>query len=81
MDIFEGGPRGKFFEILSAASPALAQNKTAQTLNRPIACERLCEARDISEEEPRCFIAQDRSARRSERRILQMSVNILSNDE
>ena len=30
MDIFEGGPREKFFEILSAGGPALAQNKTAQ---------------------------------------------------
>ena len=60
MDIFEGDPRGKFFEILSAASPVSVQNKTVQTLNRPIACERLCEARGISEEEPRCFIAQDR---------------------
>ena len=80
MDIFEGDPRGKFFEILSAEGPALAQNKTAQALNRPIACKRLCK-RGISEEEPRCFIAQDRSAGRSERQILQMSVNILSNDE
>ena len=61
MDIFKGGPREKFFEILSAASPALTQNKTVQTLIRPIACERLCEARGISEEEPRCFIAQDRA--------------------
>ena len=59
MDIFEGGPRGKFFEILSAASPALAQNKTAQTLNRPIACKRTCEARGISERES--FIAQNRA--------------------
>ena len=81
MDIFEGGPRGKFFEILSTEGHALTQNKTVQTLNRPIACERLCEARGISEEEPRRFIAQDRFAGRSERRILQMSVNILSNDE
>ena len=81
MDIFEGGPMGKFFEILSAAGPASVRNETAQTLNRPIACERTCEARGISERETRCFIAQDRSARRSERRILQMSVNILSNDE
>ena len=61
MDIFEGGPRRKFFEILSTASPALAQNETAQALNRPIACERLCEARSISEEEPRCFIAENRA--------------------
>lgn len=60
MDIFEGGPRGKFFEILSAASPALAQNETVQALNRPIACERLCEARGTSGCEIRCFIAQDR---------------------
>ena len=52
MDIFEGGPMGNFFEILSAESPALTQNKTAQALNRPIACERTCEARGISEEEP-----------------------------
>ena len=59
MDIFEGGPMGKFFEILSAASPALAQNKTAQTLNRPIACERTCEARGISELES--CIAQNRA--------------------
>ena len=81
MDIFEGGPRGKFFEILSAASPVSVQNKTVQTLNRPIACERLCEARGISEKEPRCFIAQDRSAGRSERRVLQMSKNIPNNDE
>ena len=60
MDIFEGGPRGKFFEILSAEGPALAQNKTAQALNRPIACERTCEARGISELES--FIAQNRCA-------------------
>ena len=51
MDIFEGGPRGKFFEILSAASPALAQNKTAQAPIRSIACER----------KTRCFIAQNRA--------------------
>ena len=73
MDIFEGGPRGKFFEILSAEGPVSVQNKTVQTLNRPIACERLCEARGISEEEPRCFIAQDRSVGRSERRILRIA--------
>lgn len=30
MDIFEGGPMGKFFEILSTEGPALTQNKTAQ---------------------------------------------------
>ena len=60
MDIFEGGPRGKFFEILSAEGPALAQNKTAQALNRPIARERTCEARGISELES--FIAQNRCA-------------------
>ena len=59
MDIFEGGPRGKFFEILSAAGPASVRNKTAQTLNRPIACERTCEARGISELES--FIAQNRA--------------------
>ena len=81
MDIFEGGPMGKFFEILSAVSSALAQNETAQALIRSIACERLCEARGISEEEPRCFIAQDRSAGRSKRQILQMSKNIPNNDE
>ena len=61
MDIFEGGPRGKFFEILSAASPALAQNKTAQAPIRSIACERTCEARGISERKTRCFIAQNRA--------------------
>ena len=66
MDIFEGGPRGKFFEILSAASPASVRNKTAQALNRPIACERLCETRGISERKTRCFIAQDRSVGQSE---------------
>jgi len=81
MDIFEGGPMGKFFEILSAEGPASVRNETAQTLNRPIACERTCEARGISEEEPRCFIAQDRSAGRSKRQILQMSKNIPNNDE
>ena len=59
MDIFEGGPMGKFFEILSAEGPALAQNKTAQALIRSIACERLCEARGISERES--FIAQNRA--------------------
>ena len=79
MDIFEGGPRGKFFEILSAEGPASAQNETAQAPIRSIACERLCEARGISERES--FIAQDRSAGRSERRILQMSKNIPNNDE
>ena len=61
MDIFEGGPRGKFFEILFSASPVSVQNKTAQVPVRAIACERLCEARGISEEEPRCFIAQNRA--------------------
>ena len=61
MDIFEGGPRGKFFEILSTEGPALAQNKTAQAPIRSIAYERTCEARGISEEEPRCFIAQNRA--------------------
>ena len=66
MDIFEGGPRGKFFEILSAEGPALAQNKTAQALIRSIACERLCETRGISERKTRCFIAQDRSVGQSE---------------
>ncbi len=30
MDIFEGDPRGKFFEILSAAGPASVRNETAQ---------------------------------------------------
>nr|WP_314166704.1 hypothetical protein [uncultured Campylobacter sp.] len=30
MDIFKGGPRGKFFEILSAEGPASAQNETTQ---------------------------------------------------
>ena len=30
MDIFEGSPREKFFEILSTEGPALTQNKTAQ---------------------------------------------------
>ncbi|WP_297918191.1 DUF2018 family protein [uncultured Campylobacter sp.] len=79
MDIFEGGPRGKFFEILSAASPTLVQNEIEEALIRLIACERLCEARGISERES--FIAQDRSAGRSERRILQMSKNIPNNDE
>ena len=59
MDIFEGGPRGKFFEILSAEGPALAQNEAAQALNRPIACERTCEARGISELES--LIAQNRA--------------------
>lgn len=73
MDILEGGPRGKFFEILSAEGPALAQNKTVQTLNRPIACERLCETRGISKHKTRCFIAQDRSAGRSKRRILRIA--------
>ena len=81
MDIFEGGPRGKFFEISFAKGPTSVQNKTAQALIRPIVCERLCEARGISKEEPRCFIAQDRSVGRSERRILQMSENIPNNDE
>ena len=81
MDIFEGGPSGKFFEILSAEGPALAQNEAAQAPIRSTTCERPCEARGISEEEPRCSIAQDRFAGRSERRILQMSENILSNDE
>ena len=32
MDIFEGGPMGKFFEILSAEGPVSVQNKTAQAL-------------------------------------------------
>lgn len=30
MDIFEGGPRGKFFEILSAEGPASMRNEAAQ---------------------------------------------------
>ena len=81
MDIFEGSPREKFFEILSAASPTLVQNEIEEALIRLIACERLCETRGISEEEPRCFIAQDRSAGRSERQILQMSKNIPNDDE
>ena len=61
MDIFEGGPSGKFFKISFMEGPALAQNKTAQAPIRSIACERTCEARGISEEEPRCFIAQNRA--------------------
>lgn len=61
MDIFEGGPRGKFFKISFMEGPASVRNKTAQALNRQIACKRLCEARGISEEEPRCFIMQDRA--------------------
>ena len=61
MDIFEGSPREKFFEILSAASPTLVQNEIEEALIRLIACERLCEACGISEEGPRCFIAQNRA--------------------
>lgn len=63
MDIFEGGPRGKFFEILSAASPTLVQNEIEEALIRLIACEQLCEARGTSGCEIRCFIAQDRVPR------------------
>ena len=48
-----------FFEILSAEGPASVRNETAQTLNRPIARERTCEARGISERES--FIAQNRA--------------------
>lgn len=59
MDIFEGSPREKFFEILSAASPTLVQNEIEEALIRLIACERLCEARGISERES--FIAQNRA--------------------
>ena len=81
MDIFEGGPRGKFFEILSAAGPASVRNETAQTLNRPIACERLCEARGISEREIESFIAQQDLQDELNDKFLQMSGNILSNDE
>jgi len=61
MDIFEGSPREKFFEILSAASPTLVQNEIERALIRLIACERLCEARGISECKTRCFIAQNRA--------------------
>ena len=59
MDIFEGSPREKFFEILSAASPTLVQNEIEEALIRLIACERLCEARGISER--KSFIAQNRT--------------------
>ena len=60
MDIFEGSPREKCFESLSAASPTLVQNEIEEALIRLIACERLCEARGISELES--FIAQNRCA-------------------
>ena len=52
MDIFEGGPRRKFFEILSAEGPALAQSKTNQALIRSTTCERLCEARGKRAQNP-----------------------------
>ena len=81
MDIFEGGPRGKFFEILSAAGPASVRNETAQTLNRPIACKRTCEARGISEREIESFIAQQDLQDELNDKFLQMSGNILSNNE
>ena len=59
MDIFEGGPRGKFFEILSAARPALAQNKTAQAqfAQSPASAHAKCAA--LAERES--FIAQNRA--------------------
>ena len=58
MDIFEGDPSGKFFEISFAEGPVSVRNETGQAL---IARERTCEARGISEEGPRCFIAQNRA--------------------
>ena len=81
MDIFEGGPKGKFFEILSAASPTLVQNEIEEALIRLIACERLCETRGISEREIESFIAQQDLQDELNDKFLQMSGNILSNNE
>lgn len=81
MDIFEDSPREKFFEILSAASPTLVQNEIEEALIRLIACERLCEARGISEREIESFIAQQDLQDELNDKFLQISGNILSNDE
>ena len=81
MDIFEGGPREKFFEILSAASPTLVQNEIEEALIRLIACERLCEERGISEREIESFIAQQDLQDELNDKFLQISGNILSNNE
>ncbi len=81
MDIFEGSPRKKFFEILSTASPTLVQNEIEEALIRLIACERLCEERGISEREIESFIAQQDLQDELNDKFLQMSGNILSNNE
>ena len=81
MDIFEGSPRKKFFEILSTASPTLVQNEIEEALIRLIACERLCEERGISEREIESFIAQQDLQDELNDKFLQISGNILSNDE
>nr|WP_314069578.1 DUF2018 family protein [uncultured Campylobacter sp.] len=81
MDIFEGSPREKFFEILYAASPTLVQNEIEEALIRLIACERLCETRGISEREIESFIAQQDLQDELNDKFLQMSGNILSNNE
>ena len=81
MDIFEGSPRENFFEILSAASPTLVQNEIEEALIRLIACERLCQTRGISEREIKSFIAQQDLQDELNDKFLQMSGNILSNNE
>ena len=81
MDIFEGSPREKFFEILSTASPTLVQNEIEEALIRLIACERLCDERGISEREIESFIAQQDLQDALNDKFLQMSGNILSNNE
>ena len=57
------------------------QNEIEEALIRLIACERLCETRGISEREIESFIAQQDLQDELNDKFLQMSGNILSNDE
>lgn len=83
MEIFEGLPRDKFFDILFHANRNLVENELENLLIRLIALENLCEKNGISENEIFTFIAENEGLIDSELndKFIGLTGNILSNNE
>ncbi|CZE47863.1 Domain of uncharacterised function (DUF2018) [Campylobacter geochelonis] len=83
MDIFEGTPREKFFDIIFNANRNLVENEIENLLIKIIALSELCEENGISQAQVQNYILQnpDRIEDGLNDAFIHHVGNILSNNE
>lgn len=83
VEIFEGNPKDKFFDIIFHASKTLVENEIENLLMRAVALENLCEKAGIDETEIFNFIVENPDIMENalNDKYIELTGNILSNNE